>query len=274
MFFSDSPKTPKNNKNKNVYSTPINRKRCAFDEESPSQDAFSSPITFSQDVANRVETDVTWEWNSPKRQNISESSKRKPKTKLCLLGRKTVKEKNIKKSEVNEAEKGGFFKFAEELKNFKLSNSCVSNPTILQDQDVLPIDTINNSNEENLAGNYSNFFNDSDFDSIIMQCNEEPIIQVNRNSSKNGCEIKNHSNVASSSFSRFTSLPTNNVNVQVDRTQNFQRTVTMPTVLDNAASGTGSLDSPLTISGDSSCGKHYSFYFLFFLKIEFLILCL
>lgn len=248
---SDSPKTPKNNKNKNVYSTPVNRKRCAFDEESPSQDAFSSPITFSQDVANRVETDVTWEWNSPKRQNISESSKRKPKTKLCLLGKKSIKEKIIKKSDVNEGEKGGFFKFAEELKNINLSNpKTTDREDLLMTASNLQIDKINNSNEENLSGNYSNFFNDSDFDSIIMQCNEEPI-PVNTNISKNSCEIKNNSSAASSSFSRFTSLPTSNV----DRIQNFQRTVTMPIVLDTITSD--GCDSPLNSSGKSSTGKHF-----------------
>lgn len=163
-----------------------------------------------------------------------------------------VKEKIIKKSEVNEDVKGGFFKFAEELKNFKMSNSTVPDPTILQ-KDVLieaasdlPTDKINNSNEENLAGNYSNYFNDTDFDSIILQCNVEPIAVK-----------RNNSSAASSSFSRFTSLPANNISVQVDKTQNFQRTVTMPSVLDKSTNG--SCDSQLNFSGESSFGKLFSF---------------
>lgn len=219
-------------------------------------------------MANRVETDVTWEWNSPKRQNISETSKRKPKTKLCLIGKKIVKDKIIKKADVvNDGEKGGFFKFEEELKSICLSNnentvsvkkSSIFQTDVIMESVDLPTDKINNSNEENLVGNnsnYSNFFNDSDFDSIIMQCKDKVPIPVNKNISKNGCENQNNS--SSASFSRVTSLPTNNfASIQVNRSQNFQRTVTMPIVLEK--NNPESCDSPLNFSAESNFGKLYT----------------
>lgn len=129
------------------------------------------------------------------------------------------KEKVIKKSDaVND--RGGFFKFEEELKNICLSNTITAGSSVQIQKDVIikTCEGINNSNEENLGANYSNFFNDSDFDSIIMQCNEDkdPVPVTT--------DLSNNSSLAS--FSRVTSLPTNTV---MDRPQHFQRTVTMPT---------------------------------------------
>lgn len=162
-----------------------------------------------------------------------------------------VKEKIIKKSDfVSEAaERGGFFKFEEELKNICLSNTKPAEGGVQVEEDVImeTSEKIKNSNEENLCGNYSNFFNDSDFDSIIMQCNEDKDpAPVTKDLTKNGCEITKNSSTAASSFSRVTSLPTKNV---TDKSQAFQRTVTMP-----SKSNTYKSDSS-NFSGESSVGK-------------------